>query len=100
MIHFEIYHLRTDSISQTPGPFEVQYKVRPKNRNFFQRLFKNSNKTSLTLNFETFESTYKTDLEIDTSSFDPGSYVLELKALERSTGREVSRQIEFEIHDS
>lgn len=99
MIHFEIYHLQTDSISQSPGSFEVLYKVRPKNRNFFQRLFKKSNKTGLTLNFETSASTYSTDLEIVTSSFDPGSYVLELKALERATGREVMRQIEFEILD-
>lgn len=99
MIHFEIYHLLTDSGSQKPATFEVQYKVRPKNRNFFQRLFKKSNKTGLTLNFESSESTYKTDLEIVTASFDPGNYILELKALEHATGREVARQIEFEILD-
>lgn len=99
MIHFEIYHLQAGSGSQNPASFEVQYKVRPKNRNFFQRLFKKSNKTGLTLNFETSDLNYKADLEIVTSSFDPGNYVLELKAYEHATGREVSRQIEFEILD-
>ena len=39
MIHFEIYHLQSDSVSGNPATFEVQYKVRPENKNFFRRLF-------------------------------------------------------------
>ncbi|MGK7369694.1 MAG: hypothetical protein ACNS64_05725, partial [Candidatus Halalkalibacterium sp. M3_1C_030] len=97
MIHFEVYHLKSDPNPAISNTFEIQYKVRPKNRNLFQRIFKGDDKIGLTLNFETDGPTYKTDLEAVTSSFEIGKYELELKVLEHSTGREISRSIEFEI---
>ena len=97
MIHFEVYHLN----SQNPKPnrFRVEYRVRPEKRNILQRIFNSGDKTGLTLNFETFDSYYKSDLEVVTSSFKTGKYELELNVIESGTDREVTKKISFEIVD-
>ncbi len=95
-IYFEVYHL-----SETPqgaNTFKVEYQVRPRNRNFFQRLFgKKENEVGLILNFESPDSFYECDLEIVTSSFEEGKYELSLTVIEPATGREKSKKLDFEI---
>lgn len=97
MIHFEVYHL--ESKSPEPNEFRVEFRVRPERRNIFQRIFKGGDQTGLTLNYETFDSYYKSDLEIVTSPFQTGKYELELKVIEPSTDRTVIKKISFEIVD-
>lgn len=98
MVHFEVYHLTANS----PGinRFEVEYQVNQKKSNIFQRIFGGSSeKVKLTLNFETAESFYVSDLEVATSPFEPGSYELSLRITEPLTGQTVEREVDFEISE-
>lgn len=97
MVHFEVYHLQVPENSQSS--FKVEYQVTPRKRNLFERIFGGGEEVGLTLHYESEKSYYKTDLEIVTSSFDPGKYKLILKAIEPSTNREVNREVSFEIRD-
>ncbi len=98
MVHFEVYHLSDGGTA--PNRFEVEYQVDRKERNVFQRLFGGSGeKVKLTLNFEAVESFYASDLEVDTSPFEPGAYELSLKITEPLTGRTAERKVDFEIRE-
>lgn len=97
MFHFEIYNLNPKNSG--PNKFRVEYQLKPENRNIFKRIFNSGDKTGLTLNFETSNTYYKSDIEVMTSSFETGDYLLELKVIEPSTGRQISRKVTIEIVD-
>lgn len=98
MIHLEVYNLT--SHSSAPNQFEVEYQVNKRKRSVFQRLFGGSSeKVRLTLNFETFDSFHKNDLEVATAEFEPGKYRLSLIISEPHTGQNIKREIEFEIEE-
>ena len=94
-LYFEVYHLVPEQNSTSK--FQVEYRLRSKSRNLLQRIFGGGDKVGLTLNFETLDTYYKTDLELVTSSFDPGRYELSLRVLEPSTGREKTATLDVTI---
>lgn len=94
MVHFEVYHL--DTGAEGRSNFQVTYRVKPKT-GFIKGLFEKEKEVKLTLNFESTDTNYRDNLEIDTSPFEAGTYELELTATEPATGRSVSRKVSFEI---
>lgn len=94
IVHIEIYHLNADSAG--PVPFKIDYSVST-DKNFFQRLFSGDDDTRLTLNFETTSSTFRDNLEVDTSPFNPGVHTLTLKVTDLSTDQVVEKQVDFKI---
>lgn len=96
MVHFEIYHLKVDS--PDPASFQVEYAVNV-DRSFFGRLFGDKEKIRLSLNFESASPDYRDNLEIDTSPFEPGKYILTLTVKDPASTREVKREINFEIKE-
>ena len=94
MIHFEIYHL--DPPDNQNGHFTVDYVLKTP-KGFFDRLFGRRDQVSLTLNFETNKTSFRDNLEIDTSELVPGEYSLEFSVTEPSTGRYKTRKATVRI---
>jgi len=92
-IHVEVYHLK-------PGPdgisrFQLEYEILPVN--FLGWTKERKNEFRVTLNLETDKRRYAEDLEIKTGRLKTGKYVLRLKAVQHETGREIKREIHFNV---
>ncbi|MDX1618780.1 MAG: GWxTD domain-containing protein [Balneolaceae bacterium] len=98
MTHIEVYHLQL--AAGESGRFQLEYKVRSKSSgNIITSLFSGNDggDVSLTLNFETLESTFREDIEIETQKLEEGDYLLELRAIDLVSNSEVSRRVEFSV---
>lgn len=95
VVHLEAYSL-SGSENQLE-PFQIQYIVKEK-AGFLKRLFTKQEKVRLSLNFESTAPQFRENLEIDTSPFESGKYVLELTVTEPATQRSVTQSVDFRIN--
>ncbi len=92
-LHVEVYHLREGE--DALRDFSLEYEIRPVN--FLGWTRERQDQFSLTLNFRQNEPRFTEDLEIEAADLQPGRYVLRLRAIDRVSGQEVSREVEFEV---
>lgn len=92
-LRFEIYHLQKDEDGF--ARFQVDYNLQPRSRSFFSR--ERQDDFSLTLTFETMESRFTENLEIETDNLEPGRFRLDMAFTDLQSGQKVERTIDFEI---
>ncbi len=91
IVHFEVYHVQKSA--NAPARFKIDYLLEPQ-KNLLQRVLRTDdpNQVSLTLNFESGQSSYRDNLEISTSELDPGEYTLIFTVTEQATGQQKTRE--------
>lgn len=99
MILFEVYNLTGKE--ENPALFTVNFEVERRRRGPLGWLGISGGKrdVGLTLNEETTGSYSRHELEIETSTFDPGRYTLAMEVEEAATGRTLEHEVRFQIED-
>ena len=96
IVHLEVYNL--GGRANAPVPFQIEYTVTEK-KGLLKRLFGKRDRIRLALNFEARSSTFRENLEIDTTPFGPGDYTLELLARRPGTEKQTVRSLDFTIRE-
>ena len=95
VLHFEVYHLERKLSGFTE--FELTYRIFPVDQT--GNIITDQEEFILTLNFGSENRRVSENLEIQTTSLPPGLYEMHVLFIDVVNGREINRQLRFEVID-
>lgn len=95
VLHFEVYHLERKLSGFTE--FELTYRIFPVDQT--GNIITDQEEFILTLNFGSEDRRVSENLEIQTASLPPGLYEMHVLFIDVVNGREINRQLRFEVID-
>lgn len=93
VLHFEVYHLERKLSGFTE--FELTYRIFPVDQT--GNIITDQEEFILTLNFGSEDRRVSENLEIQTASLPPGLYEMHVLFIDVVNGREINRQLRFEV---
>jgi len=96
VVRFEAYHLQQNS--DGIASFQLDYRLLPQRSSLFSG--RQQDDFSLSLTFETDSERFTENVEIETGELDAGSYHLEMVFTDLRNDKSVTRDLEFNIHES